>query len=238
MSSRILIADAGGTSSQWVMLSEEGRSDFNGEGFNPYVSDASVLQKIIHEQVKPKFSDVDQLYYYGAGCAREELRQQVVSLLEECFAGTSVYVQGDLYGAGRALLGDASGMAMILGTGTNAGYFESGQLKRASPSVGYLLGDEGSGFDIGKRFISAWYWNKLPAELQETFSDHVKMSKDEFLRKVYADPKPNTMVASYATFIRQQCHHEAVQDPCVPHVHYPQLRRRRTWSPTDHASEP
>jgi N-acetylglucosamine kinase-like BadF-type ATPase len=41
----------------------------------------------------------------------------------------------------------------ILGTGSNSCYFDGENLKIELPSLGFLIGDEGSGSAIGKQLV-------------------------------------------------------------------------------------
>ena len=203
MSRSILVADVGGTSSRWVLLKDGDQVEqVIAIGFNPYVSQNDVLSEIIDNTVLPKIGGhPDEVHYYGAGCGRSEFQSRVVEILSGSFLNSEVHVQSDLVGAGRALFANKPGLAVILGTGTNAGYFENGELIEGIPSIGYLLGDEGSGMDIGKHFLSAWFWKKLPNDIWQDFKKIVGMEEGELLRTVYEDPTPNKRIASYTEFI-------------------------------------
>lgn len=203
MSHSVLIADVGGTSSRWVLLKEGTQVEqIKSIGFNPYVSQNEVLSGIVEKAVLPAIGeDPDEVHYYGAGCGRSEFQSRVREILRSSFSSSEVNVQSDLVGAGRVLFANDPGLAVILGTGTNAGYFENGELIEGIPSIGYLLGDEGSGMDIGKHFLSAWFWRKLPNNIWEEFKEFVGMEEGDLLRTVYEDPTPNKRIASYTEFI-------------------------------------
>ncbi len=51
------------------------------------------------------------------------------------------------------LLGDEPGFAAILGTGTNSCLYDGNDITLNIDSLGYFLGDEGSGCFIGKRIF-------------------------------------------------------------------------------------
>lgn len=203
MSHSVLIADVGGTSSRWILLKDGQQiQQVKAIGFNPYVSKNDVLSDIVEETVLPSIGRIpSKVHYYGAGCGRSEFQERVSGIISKAFPKAEVHVHSDLVGAGRALLANKPGLAIILGTGTNAGYFENGELIKGIPSIGYLLGDEGSGMDIGKHFLSAWFWRKLPIHIWEEFKGFVGMEEGDLLRTVYEDPTPNKRIASYTEFI-------------------------------------
>jgi glucosamine kinase len=58
-----------------------------------------------------------------------------------------------LLAAARALFGDGSGIACILGTGSNSCLYIDGRIVDKIPALGYILGDEGSGANLGKVFF-------------------------------------------------------------------------------------
>ncbi len=205
MSHSILIADVGGTSSRWILLNDGQQIEqVKAIGFNPYVSQNEVLTDIIDETILPAIGEPpNEVHYYGAGCGRSEFKTRVSDIIAASFPNSVVHVQSDLVGAGRALFAKDPGLAVILGTGTNAGYFENGELIEGIPSIGYLLGDEGSGMDIGKHFLSAWFWRKLPDNIWHAFKEHVGMEEGELLRTVYEDATPNKRIASCTGFIAQ-----------------------------------
>jgi len=89
-----------------------------------------------------------------AGAAREEIRQQVVTILAELVPG-KVEVTGDMVIAHEAALGGGPGIVVLGGTGSIAyACHASGQTARAG-GWGYAISDEGSGHWIGVQAVAA-----------------------------------------------------------------------------------
>lgn len=86
------------------------------------------------------------------------------------FSRAFVHVELDLLGAARGLLGHSDGFVGILGTGANSGLFVGGKIVQNIDSLGYILGDEGSGCYIGKQLLSTYLRGYLPADLAKLFS--------------------------------------------------------------------
>lgn len=54
-----------------------------------------------------------------------------------------------MLGAARAVCGHKEGLACILGTGMNSCLFDGNHMTKNVPSLGFILGDEGSGAVMG-----------------------------------------------------------------------------------------
>ena len=78
-------------------------------------------------------------------------------------------VDHDLLAAARALLFNEKGFAAILGTGTNSALYDGNNITYNIDSLGYFLGDEGSGSWLGKKLLRDQLRGYLPAELEEKF---------------------------------------------------------------------
>ena len=73
------------------------------------------------------------------------------TVLQSIFICADVMVYSDLLAAARSLLKN-EGIIGILGTGSNLAKYNGDSVIPFSTSLGYILGDEGSGNALGKRF--------------------------------------------------------------------------------------
>ena len=69
------------------------------------------------------------------------------------------------------------------------------------PSLGYILGDEGSGAALGKRLISDAMKRQLPEKIRTDFLNEYSLTVEELLERVYRQPFPNRFLASLVPFI-------------------------------------
>lgn len=200
----IIIADAGGTKSDWILLSPADCSPitFRGEGLN-------ILQ-LKAEDIESRLSCVPftyepvEIHFYGAGCATPKLCDDMCQHLAKRWPmATHIEVASDLIASGRALFGSSNGLACILGTGSNSGLFKRGRLTQQVPSLGFILGDEGSGASLGKRFISDFLKGILSPGLSKSFNAAYGLRLDEVLRRVYRAEAPAAFLASIVPFIAQ-----------------------------------
>ena len=100
------------------------------------------------------------VYFYGAGCESRVGKQRIIQFLKDCQL-FSTEVQTDILGACKALLGNQPGTVGIMGTGAIAVQYDGEAIIQKASGWGYILGDEGSGFDIGKRLVQAYLRNEF-----------------------------------------------------------------------------
>lgn len=200
----IIIADGGSTKTNWCLLNDEQkRIYFNTEGYNPYFSDTEYIINSLKNNLPSdlNIAGITELYYYGAGCSTAEKVDTVVKAMESVFSSAKVFVGHDLLAAARALLGVKPGFAAILGTGTNTCLYNGQDITLNIDSLGYFLGDEGSGSYIGKRLLRDYMRGFMPGNLQEVFYETYKLNDEDILDNLYNKPLPNRFCASFSKFI-------------------------------------
>ncbi len=201
----ILIADSGSTKTDWACVEGERIVHFHTIGLSPYFVTKEVVQSEIGNnlpsEIDPKA--VQSIYFYGTGCGRAESKQLIEDSLQSLFVNATVVVDSDLVGAARACYGSQSGLVAILGTGMNIGYWDGKSIETPMPSLGFILGDEGSGADLGKRLLSALFEKKLSKNVEKAFFEQYQISLGDVLDRVYKQPRPNAYLASFAPFLAQ-----------------------------------
>ncbi|HCM77617.1 MAG TPA: N-acetylglucosamine kinase [Cytophagales bacterium] len=201
----ILIADSGGSKLDWRILHEDGKIDqASGPGFNPYYQPASDLENSIEEQLAPKVSGrVKKIFFYGAGLSSPQNHEIVCKVLQRYFDKAVIEVNLDLLGAARSLCGDEPGIACILGTGSNSCFYDGNEISRNVASLGWILGDEGSGAHMGKQLIKDYIRNEMPDQLSEQLKARFPLNREEILSKVYQQERPAAFLGSFSRFIFQ-----------------------------------
>lgn len=206
----ILIADSGSTKTDWCMVDgKEKVGVVTTQGINPFHQDDEEIQRILHVELMPKMADrkVEAVFFYGAGL-RQEMKDRMKGVLGKAFEGVDVEAESDLLGAARALFGRQSGVACILGTGSNSGLYDGQDIIANTPPLGYILGDEGSGAVLGKAFLGALCKGLLPKDLTTAFFQSSGLDTAAIIQAVYRQPLPNRFLASTTRFI-----HEHLQVP-------------------------
>lgn len=199
----MLIADSGSTKTDWVLLDEEHRqSRFKTIGYNPYFVNTEHIYRSLTEELAPQIDPLKVLkvYFYGAGCSTPENVEIVKKALGRCFINAGVYVGHDMLAAARALLGSEKGFAAIIGTGSNTCLYDGSEVELNIDSLGYLLGDEGSGSYIGKKVVKDFMRGYLPELLQKKFSEKYSLNNSEIFHSLYNKPMPNRFLAGFCLF--------------------------------------
>ena len=152
----------------------------------------------------PQVKDhIDQLFFYGAGCASEENRDMLANIFSEAFPSSFVTIHHDMLGAARALCGHEAGIACILGTGANSCFYDGHHIADGVPSTGFILGDEGSGAWLGKQLLAGFIRNELDKEIHERLKKRFDLNRESILEQVYKMPSPARYMAGFSKFIFQ-----------------------------------
>lgn len=200
----LLIADAGSTKVKWTLLSPSGvETTFVTDGLNALLAEHDEVERKLSE-VRSRLGahEVGEVWYYGSGCAIPRVCRKMGEALCNALGTTHVNVDSDLLGGARALFGHKRGIACILGTGSNSCLYDGEGIERNVPSLGYVLGDEGSGAALGKRLVAEAFKGQLPANVREKFLDMYQLTLTEILDKVYRSTSPNKFLASLVPFLR------------------------------------
>ena len=200
----ILIADAGATKIQWVVIND-GKVSGTTEtaGFNPYFMEPRVLLDAVEKDLVPFINPgyIHHVYYYGAGCSTMFKRNIVEDVLKEVFDKADFEIYHDLLGAARALFGRKEGIACILGTGSNSCLYDGTNILENVTSLGYLFGDEGSGAYLGKLWLTEYLRGRMPDHLKDLFDKRFGYSLENILDAVYSKPHPNQFLSSFSLFM-------------------------------------
>ena len=212
-----LVADSGSTKTAWCLTDGERHELLMTQGINPFQQNEKEIVKLLREELLsslPLQQNVVQVYFYGAGCTPEKSKVVSDALMHSGLAMSGnfrVDVQSDMLGAARALCGDSEGVACVLGTGSNSCLYNGTEITDQVPSLGYILGDEGSGAALGRRFISDCLKRQLPESVSKEFMERYSLSKDIIIENVYRKPLPNRYIAGFVPFIHEK--------RAIPEVH-------------------
>ncbi|WP_044200156.1 N-acetylglucosamine kinase [Dyadobacter tibetensis] len=212
----ILIADSGSTKTDWVRVSEASvREQFQSTGMNPFYQNQDEIIEILKAEVLPNLPEpIDSVYFYGAGCADELSSKPISESLKSVFPDLGhLLVASDMLGAARGLCGHKPGLACILGTGANNALYDGAHITRSIGSLGFWLGDEGSGSYLGKTLLVAYLQGELPEVIQEDFkANFPDINRLSVLDRAYRQPFPNRYFAGFTKFIARHTHHPFIQE--------------------------
>jgi glucosamine kinase len=203
-----IVGDAGGTGTQWRVVREGKIAQFETMGFNAYTHQIEDFARSIQENIQDELGDLPT-FLYAAGVDTLEQKQEVERALQGIFE-ESITVQNDLIGVARSLCGDEKGNVCILGTGSNACFYDGQKVNKVSASLGYILGDEGSGAYLGKKLLMKIFRNQIDSEIVQKFTECFDLNSHQAIQQIYHQPKPNHFLASFAPFIYENRNHPEI----------------------------
>jgi len=211
----LLIGDIGGTSSRWALLSspDDETRTIDLPGFNPVTGDPVAMQAALRQSGIGGEAENGPLKViaYGAGCGAKARADLLRTALAEVWPHAHIQVETDLLGAARGLYGSDAGLVLILGTGMNVGYYDGSALHMPMPSLGYILGDEGSGADIGKHLLRDALYGVLPEPLKDRlFPDGLDLAS--VLGSTYRSSGPQAYLASFTALLADHLEETYVHD--------------------------
>lgn len=200
----ILVADSGSTKTEWRLADQNKSFSHRTNGLNIYYQSTEDILIELKKELVDKLQELpDQVYFYGAGCTPGEKTTLYQEMLSQLMPGIPIQVHSDMLGAARSLCQKSAGIACILGTGSNSCYYNGDVIEQQISPLGYMLGDEGSGSVLGKRFIVAYLRKQLPASVDQAFSEYNTQTRDQIMNSIYKQPYPNRYLASFTRFIFQ-----------------------------------
>lgn len=210
----ILIADSGSTKTDWCVV-ENGTliQQIFTKGTNPFFQSEEEISNEIATALLPelKTDEFDAVYFYGAGCGfPDKIAMVHRAITRHLKVKGDVEVSTDMLAAARGLCGRESGIACIMGTGSNSCYYDGENIVANVSPLGFILGDEGSGACLGKLMVGDLLKNQMTPELKEKFLQQFNLTPADIIDRVYRKPFPNRFLASLSPFLAQN-----IQEPCI-----------------------
>ena len=201
----ILIADSGASKTDWGCVSRDSdvKIRFTSQGYNPnYITGPQIVEDIkanMPAELDPLA--VKEIYFYGAGVTELQYPFMEETLRKVFTKAEKVFIAMDTLASCRALLQAEPGFAAILGTGANSCLYDGCNEGLNVDSCGFILGDEGSGANLGKRMITDFIRRNMPKNVYDLVAKELGHNNDELLDIIYTRPFPNRFCAQYAKFI-------------------------------------
>ncbi|MDR1455351.1 MAG: hypothetical protein LBJ01_06845 [Tannerella sp.] len=215
-----LIAESTSTRTEWALV--EGEHLFQRvitEGINPYFQTRKEISRSIRLNLPEVFfkRKINRIYFYGAGCATEEKKNVVKSSLIAQFK-TATLVESDLLAAARGLFKNDTGIACILGTGSNTCFYDGEKIVKNVRPAGYVLGDEGSEAVFGKLFLANLLKDLVPAELANLFYEKFGITADDVMDAVYESTAPTRFLVFVSRFLAENLENKYVYNLLIQNL--------------------
>ena len=212
----ILIVESGATKSDWRVISKD-RKEMKriiAEGVNVSTMRMDAIKNIISETAGQLAQDgISEIYFYTAGVVTEDISSELKSVLNRTIPCAICDIQNDLTAAARAVCGHSTGIAAILGTGSNSCLFDGEKIIQRVYSCGYILGDEGSAATLGKLFIADFLKGLVPAEVAADFASRYDSDYATIVQNVYrSEASPSGYLGSFAPFVMEHYSDEYIRE--------------------------
>lgn len=200
-----LIVDSGSTKADWVAIYPDNTEKyFSSLGLNPEVlKQDEVLSRLnASVEIQEIKNTVTELFFYGAGCGTERMKNYLKTVLEAYFTQAKIVVLEDTYAAAYATTPkNEKAIVCILGTGSNCSYFDGTDLHQKIQSLGYLIMDDAGGVQFGRLLLREFYYNQMPPNIAQAFTTAFDTDADFIKQNLYKQPNPNAYLAQIAKFI-------------------------------------
>ncbi|MBW8362760.1 MAG: ATPase [Kaistella sp.] len=212
----IAIIDGGSTKCDWVILENSGKPNLKTTtlGFNPNIINPDFIMQEIDKNEHLFFlkNHIEKVFFYGSGCGTPANAEKVESEFVKAFPKAEITVKEDMTAAAYAAYNGSPAIICILGTGSNSCYFNGEKIRTDLPSLGFLIGDEGSGSALGKHLLRRFFMKKLPDDLRIEFEDTYHLTIEEAIKNMYHNPRANAYLGEFNKFISERKKHPYFQN--------------------------
>lgn len=201
-----LLVDSGSTKADWISIDDAGKVLFTTQslGLNPEVLTKEEIINRLEDRfdISHNKNQVSHLFFYGAGCGTDRMKNFLGDVFQEYFPNAKVTVHEDTYAAVYATTPKGQeAIVCILGTGSNCSYFDGQVLHQKVQSLGYIAMDDCSGNRFGRHLLRGYYFNKMPQEMAQEFEKEYNVEPDPVKHNLYKEPNPNAYLATFAKFL-------------------------------------
>ncbi|MFD2160973.1 hypothetical protein ACFSJU_01115 [Paradesertivirga mongoliensis] len=200
----IAVVYSGSRFADWK-LSDKGEivSNFKTSGINPFFNDEKSITHLLNKTNELIYhaEEIKRIYFYGAGAFSKSRQKIIENAFTNFFRFSKVVVEHDLTAAAIATCRDKPAIVGILGSGSNAAYFNGKKIKENNFGLGFVLGDEGSANWMGKILLRDYLIGDLPKKFQQSFTGKYSLDRKQILDKVYKQPYPVLFLSSFADYL-------------------------------------
>lgn len=194
----IIIADSGATKIDWVWSDGKSHEYAETKGINPSTQPRFEEESIsIHQ----KFKAADMVHFYGAGITNAAMHETMKNYLRDNGFLGNIFMYSDVLGAARALFQKNEGVICILGTGSVCASYDGESITIPKPSLGYIIGDEGAGSEIGKEILRQYFYNEMPEDIRQCFMNAYQITREQLIRDLYKNQGGPAYLASFTSFL-------------------------------------
>lgn len=200
----IAVIYSGSRFADWK-LAEKGKilENFKTVGINPSFNDEKFILTLLNKNnlLIINAEKIKKIYFFGAGASSKERNEIISNAFSKFFRYSKIVVDNDLKAGAIATCGDEEGIVGILGSGSNAAFFDGKKIKQNNFGLGFVLADEGSANWLGRQLLKSFLTETMPEHLSTTLKNSYNLDAKLILDKVYRQPQPALYLSSFSDFL-------------------------------------
>ena len=167
----IAVVYSGSRYSNWRLAEKKEVIEVRTNGINPFFNDEKWIIQLLNKNTKliNNAEAIKKIYFFGAGASSKERNAIIHGALSKFFRFSKVYVSHDMDAAAKASCDDKPGIVCIIGSGSNASFFDGKKVIENSFGLGYAISDEGSATWMGKAILKAYLSETMPKDNKIAF---------------------------------------------------------------------
>ncbi|GHE32871.1 hypothetical protein [Sphingobacterium griseoflavum] len=176
---------------------------FRTSGINSYIQDDRYILQLLNKSTHliNNAEKIRKIYFFGAGASSPERQEKIERVFMLFFKNAKVKASHDVLASAISTFGDEKGIIGIIGSGSNAAYYNGRKLMPNNYGLGYILADEGSTNWLGRQLLKDFLTETMPTGVQEKLLQRHSLDRRLILDRIYYNPNPNLFLTSFADFI-------------------------------------
>jgi glucosamine kinase len=211
----IAVVYSGSNYADWrLAIGDKTVASFKTQGINPYFMDEKAILALLNKNINliHHAEEIRKIYFFTAGASSPERIKTVYGARTTFFKRAKITVDHDIMAAAIATYNEKKGIVCILGSGSNAAYYDGKKIAPNNYGLGYILGDEGSACWMGKTLLKNFINETLPEKVSKKFTKRYDFDRKQILDKVYRHPQPALFLSSFTDFFAENQEDEYVKN--------------------------
>lgn len=178
---------------------------FRTSGINSYIQDERYILQLLNKSTHliNNAEKIKRIYFFGAGASSPDRQEKIEAVFMQFFKNARVKASHDVLASAISTFGDEKGIIGIIGSGSNAAYYNGKRIVPNNYGLGYILADEGSTNWLGKQLLKDFLTENTPSGIREKLMHRYNLERRTILDRVYYNPNPNLFLTSFADFINE-----------------------------------
>jgi len=210
----IAVVYSGSNYADWrLAIKDKTIATFKTQGINPYLIDEKAILNLLNKNINliHHAEEIKKIYFFTAGASSPERVKTVHDALAAFFKHAKIVVEHDILAAAIASCREKKGIVCIIGSGSNAAYYDGRKIVPNNYGMGYILGDEGSASWMGKTLLKSFINETLPDKVNKRFTKRYDYDRKQILDKVYRQPQPALFLSSFTDFFAENQEEEYIK---------------------------